>query len=79
MAELFAPFNNGEPVVPSDVTNPNQPYTGIYIGGAGNLSYLDKGNHVVTLTAPPVGVIIRAGIKRVNATLTTCTLMVGFW
>jgi len=78
---IDANYNNGEPVVPSDTVSPTgHDYHALYVGGLGNVSYLDKGGHVVTLTAVPVGTFLRGiGIKRVNASLTTATLMVGFW
>jgi len=76
---MTPPNNNAEPVVPHDVNLPAQSYNEIYVGGAGNVTVLTNGNQVVTFTAPPVGSVIELGIKRVNATGTTATLMIGKW
>lgn len=55
----------------------NNAYSGIYVGGAGNLTVVTEAGSTVTFTAPPVGSIIPIRTSKVLAT-TTATLLVGF-
>lgn len=52
-------------------------FSGIYVGGAGNVSVVTESGTTVTFTAPPVGTIIPIRTSKVLAT-TTATLLVGF-
>lgn len=81
MAEVAAPYNNAEQVTQSDTVSPAQPYTGIYIGAAGNLAFQTFGGQTVTLTGVLAGTVYRLGIKRVNATNTTIVNanLIGLW
>lgn len=65
-------------IAPSDTVN--HPFTarGIYVGGAGNIAIVNDDNTVVTLTAVPVGTQLLVEHKRVNATGTTASLLVGY-
>lgn len=78
MAEVAAPFNNAEVVVPSDTVFPARPYTKILVTTGGTITILTKGDHVVSLGTQAVGWEYKGGIKRVNLTGTTAAL-VGFW
>ena len=82
------PFSPGAPgssrlgltITKSDTTVYNPPLSGIYIGGAGNLTIVMAGDdpaNPVTLTAPPVGSFLNLNIAQVMAA-TTATLLVGF-
>jgi hypothetical protein len=62
-------------ITPSDTVD--QFWTGIYVGGAGNVSVVMEDGSTVTFTAPPVGTILPIRVKRVRATLTTATLLIG--
>lgn len=66
-------------VVPSDTVNLSAPCLGIYVGGAGNVSIVTLDGNTVVFTAPPVGSVIPCRASRVNATLTTATLLVALW
>lgn len=51
---------------------------GIYVGGAGNVSMV-FGSTVVTFTAVPAGTRLPFAPTRINASLTTATLIVAGW
>jgi hypothetical protein len=52
-------------------------FSGIYVGGAGNVTVVTEEGTTVTFTAPPVGTIIPIRTQKVLAS-TTATLLVGF-
>lgn len=52
-------------------------FSGIYVGGAGNVTVITEEGTTVTFTAPPVGTIIPIRTQKVLAS-TTATLLVGF-
>jgi hypothetical protein len=61
---------------PSDATDePAGIFTGVYVGGAGNVVVV-SGGVAVTFTAPPVGSIVPIRGSRINATGTTATALV---
>lgn len=62
--------------VPSDTVPVMPGATGLYIGGAGNVTVIDQDNNTTTFTAPLVGAVLDISPKFVKATLTTATLMV---
>ena len=67
-------------VVPSDTVNfARGVCQGIYVGGAGNVTAVMEDGTVATFTAPPVGSILPIRAIRVNATLTSATLMVALY
>ena len=55
----------------------NKAFSGIYVGGAGNISLVTEAGTTVVFTAPPVGTIIPIRTSKVLAA-TTATLLVGF-
>jgi len=69
--------HTGFPITPSDTVDLEQVTKGIYVGGAGNVSVRFQDDRVVTFTAPPVGTVLPVAVKRVMATLTTATLLIG--
>lgn len=72
------PYRDHFAITPSDTVNFAQGMArGIYVGGAGNVSVVSPQGVVATYTAPPVGSIIPTCCIRVNATLTTATLLIG--
>lgn len=78
MARNFAPgdFSRGVAVTPSDSTDLTGT-TGLYIGGAGDVTVTMVGGGVVTFKAPPVGTVLRGfRISRVMAA-TTATLIIA--
>lgn len=68
-------FGGAKAITPSDTVL--QAYSGIYIGGAGNLAVVMESGDTVTFTAPPVGTILPIRVTKVMATNTTATLLIG--
>jgi hypothetical protein len=65
-------------VVPSDTVLLANPSV-IYVGGAGNVSVLTEQGDTVTFTAVPVGSVIPVRVMRVNAAVTSATLMIAIY
>lgn len=72
---LPAQFVNAEAITPHD-TNANA-FDAIYVGGAGNVSVETVGGQITTFTAPAVGSTLYIKTRRVRATGTTATNLVG--
>lgn len=71
-------FRTGaQTITPSDTDDLVSPAVGLYVGGAGNVTGVMESGDVVTFTAVPVGTTLPFVFKRINATLTTATLMIG--
>lgn len=68
-------YGGGAAITPSDTIQQN--YSGIYVGGAGNVAVVLESGATVTFTAPPVGTILPVRVQKVNATNTTATLLIG--
>jgi len=65
-------------ITPSDTVNYTQGIArGLYIGGAGNVVLVTPQDNVVTFTGVLVGTVLNVCSKRINATLTTATNLVG--
>ncbi|SFM82714.1 spike base protein, RCAP_Rcc01079 family [Methylobacterium pseudosasicola] len=64
-------------VTTSDSTNFTTNARSIYVGGAGDVTIVTPANTVVTFKAVPVGSILPVQAKRVNATATTASNLVG--
>lgn len=64
-------------VTPSDTVDFLRPCHRLYVGGAGDIAAVMATGAVVTFKAVPVGTQLGGVFKRVNATNTTATLMVG--
>lgn len=62
-------------IVPHDTDE--QRFSSLYVGGVGNVTITTLSDRVVTFTAVPAGTHLRVAGKRVRATLTTASLMVG--
>jgi hypothetical protein len=65
------------PVAPSDSVNHASDCRYIYVGGTGNVALVNLDDSVVTYVAVPAGAMIMCTSKRINATGTTATNMVG--
>lgn len=75
-------WNKAFAIVPSDTVDlasvsGQMPTHGVYVGGAGNVTGVLLDGTTALFTAPPVGSIIPVQFKRINATGTTATLLVG--
>jgi hypothetical protein len=68
-------FQNAFAITPSDTTEIN--VRGIYVGGAGNLAVQMEGGGEVTLTAVLVGHVYKIAARKVKATGTTATALIG--
>ena len=79
MAVDLTAYSNAFAITPSDTVNFTQgAVRAIYVGGAGNVSVVcQSGATPATFTAPPVGTVIPITCVRVNAALTTATLLIG--
>lgn len=66
------------PIVPSDAVDAVRPFRALYVGGIGDVTVVLLDGATCLFSAVPVGSIIPVQGKRVNATATTATLMVGF-
>lgn len=71
-------FKNAIAITPHDTTLIAQQVASIYVAGAGTITVLTANNQVVQFTAVAGGVI-PIQIKRVNATGTAATGIVGLW
>lgn len=70
---------NATNVTPSDSVNLASPSRALYVGGAGNISAVMLGGQTILLTGVPAGTTLPLQVSRVNATLTTATLIVSLW
>lgn len=65
-------------ITPSDTVNLPAPIDAIYVGGAGDISYLASDGNTVLLKTVPVGATKKLNAIRINSTNTTATLLVGY-
>lgn len=69
-------------ISPNDSTDLSQPVRGIYVGGGGDLVLVainDADGATQTLTAIPQGTFVPVITKRVMATNTTASQLIGLW
>jgi hypothetical protein len=72
------PADFASPVTPSDGAEFAQPMRSLYIGVTGNVAVLTTNGQSVIFANVPVGILpIRC--RRVNATGTTATNIIGLW
>lgn len=64
-------------VTPSDATDLPARVRSLYVGGAGDISVVASDGSTATLSTVPAGSIIPLWVRRVNATGTTATSIVG--
>lgn len=82
---LPAGTSNAKAVTPHDTNavvsagGVDQPFSGIYVGGAGNVAVKTVGGQSVTFTAPPVGTTIWVKGTHVLSTGTTATNLVALY
>lgn len=68
-------YSSAVSITPSDTAEHD--IDGFYVGGAGNVAVTTSRGQVVTFTAPPIGTVINLRCKRIMATNTTATLIIG--
>lgn len=66
-------------ITPSDSTDFQISFRSVYVGGAGNVVIVSNDGTAVTYVGVAAGSIIPMRGKRVNATNTTATSMVGIY
>jgi len=74
-----APPRNGAAVTPHDTDELTVVTSGIYVGGAGNVTVITVGGDTITFTALPVGSVISVQAKIIKSTLTTATNLLALW
>lgn len=67
----------GDAVAITKSDTANNSYSGIYVGGTGDVVVVTEAGTEVTFSAVPVGVVIPIRTQKVKAA-TTATLLVGF-
>lgn len=72
-------YENGFAIAPSDSTEFANATRAIYVGTAGNLVVVFPSGGAVTFTAVPAGTVLGVVARRVNATGTTATNLVGLF
>lgn len=75
--EMPAGWDKATVVTPSDGTDLPRPIRALYVGGVGDVTGVLLDGSTVLFSAVPVGTILPVQFKRVNATATTATLLVG--
>lgn len=70
-------YNKSTPITPSDSVDFQERPDAIYVGAAGNVSIVNGDGSVATFIAPPVGTVLPVSPRRVNATLTTASSLIG--
>lgn len=68
-------WSDGVAVTPSDTAEQN--FSGLYVGGAGDVALKGLSGTAFTLKAVPVGTILPFAVNRVMSTNTTATLIIG--
>lgn len=78
---LMLPYSRGFAITPSDLAANNFAATtrGLYVGGAGNAVVIMQDGTQLTLVGLVAGSIYALRLRRVNATLTTATNLVGLY
>lgn len=74
---LDDPYISAFAIVPSDTVDLAVLPRGIYCGGVGNLKVDMADGTTVTFTANPIGIVLPIRARRVYATGTTNTLIIG--
>jgi hypothetical protein len=69
------PAQDAQVIVPSDTVGQG-PFRALYVGVAGDVTLVTLGGNTVLFKAVPVGVL-PVGFRRVNASATAATNMVG--
>lgn len=78
-ADQGAPARIWRAITPHDSTNLAGGCRAIYVGGAGNIALVDIEDNVETFVGVLAGQILPCSPKRVNATNTTATSLVGLY
>ena len=80
--DMYTSYSDAYAVVPNDTTDFVQGATrAIYVGGAGTISLIMASGNALTMTVPinAIGFVIPYRVKRILATGTTATLILGLY
>ena len=72
-------FGNAAALTPDDVTDFANELVSVYVGGTGNVATVLPDSTVVTFENVPAGTFLPLRCRRINATGTTATMLVGLW
>lgn len=70
-------YGSGFPITPSDSLPITQPCTGLYVGGTGVLVVETLNGVELAFVGVPAGAVISMQVRKVKATGTTATSIVG--
>lgn len=73
------PAEDAAIVTPSDSTDLAVGCRAIYVGGAGDVTGITRGNSTVTFKNLPAGSVLPVGFRRILATGTTATFLLGLY
>jgi hypothetical protein len=73
------PYEGAFAITPSDSADFTFSVRCIYVGGTGDVVLVNEDGTTATLKAVPVGTQIQCRARRVNATSTTATFLVGMY
>ena len=73
----FGPKAGGFAITPSDSVNLTLPALGIYVGGTGDIALLTLHDEVLSFKSVQAGTVLPWAAKRINATGTTATFLIG--
>ncbi len=75
----MSPAMNGFTITPSDTVNFTNEARAIYVGVGGTIVLVTNAGDTITLVGVVTGTILPIMTKRINATSTTATTMVGLY
>jgi len=81
-ADATVASGGGAAITPSDTVDIRQTTNRLYVGGAGNIRVTLAGmaeDQFLNFTSVPVGTMLEIQVKRVWATGTTATNLLGLW
>lgn len=74
---LEAPASGGFTIAPSDSTDLSEVTRAVYIGTGGAIAAVMLGGEDVTFTSVPGGTLLPVRLRRIKATGTTATALIG--
>ncbi|HEX6537476.1 MAG TPA: hypothetical protein VF041_23040 [Gemmatimonadaceae bacterium] len=79
LLQQMVPASRAFAITPSDSVNFANVTRALYVGGAGNVVGVMQDGTVVTFSGMTAGTVYALRLKRINATLTTATGLVGLY
>ncbi len=77
--QIGDPARSAEVVTKSDTTEFSTVTRAVFVGGAGNISFLMADGTTCVFTGITAGTILPVRARRINSTNTTATNMVAMW